>query len=98
MSLSTIDNIEQAGVGTVKFEWMMVQPPTTEEQALAIRQKVERLPLMMGTLVAEDNKATAIYVPIKDKNESYRISQDIQQHIDQLDSGDQYYMTGLPVA
>ena len=34
---STLDNIEQAGIGTVSFNWLMESPPATEEEALAVR-------------------------------------------------------------
>ncbi len=78
MSLSVADNIDQAGPGTVRFEWMMPEPPATREAALAIRAHVERLPLLKDTLVSGDGRAAAIYVPIHDKNESHRLSQEIE--------------------
>ncbi|MBW2282442.1 MAG: RND transporter, partial [Deltaproteobacteria bacterium] len=30
---SVVDNIEQAGAGSVRFEWLMPEPPTTREEA-----------------------------------------------------------------
>ena len=69
---STVDNIEQGGLGTVKFEWLMSQPPQTKVQALAIRQKAQRIPFLNGTLVSEDGKAICIYIPLTDKHLSYR--------------------------
>ncbi|WP_223669821.1 MMPL family transporter [Kangiella shandongensis] len=98
MALSTVDNISQEGPGTIRFEWMMKQPPQSEQEAETIAQQVQRLPLLQETLVSGDDKATAIYVPIEDKDESYRISQEIQTLIDKLDSSDAYHITGLPVA
>ncbi|WP_228703683.1 efflux RND transporter permease subunit [Kangiella sediminilitoris] len=98
MSLSTVDNITQEGVGTIRFEWMMKQPPETMEQAKEIGQDVQRLPLFQETLVSGDEKAAAIYVPIENKDESYRISQEIETLIGGLDSKDEYHITGLPVA
>jgi len=99
MSLSTVDNITQEGPGTIRFEWMMRDPPENEEQALRVQSMVEDLPLYMNTLVSSDGEAAAIYVPIESKDISYRVSQQIQTYIDQqIDSGDDYHITGLPVA
>ncbi len=98
MSLSTVDNIEQEGQGVIRFEWLMKQAPESIESAQSIESKVQSLPLLLDTLVSSDGKAASIYVPIKDKNESYRISQTIQQAINQLGSPDQFHITGLPVA
>lgn len=98
MSLSTADNITQAGPGTIRFEWMMQQAPEDAAGALAIRDAVDRLPLLQNTLVSGDGKAAAIYVPIESKDLSYDISQQIQVVVDGLDSPDDYYITGLPVA
>ena len=98
MALSTVDNISQEGPGTIRFEWLMKQAPDTQRKADWINQQVERLPLLQDTVASADDKATAIYVPIKNKDESYRISQEIQALIDKLESNDQYHITGLPVA
>ena len=98
MSLSTTDNITQAGPGTVRFEWMMREAPQSRADALGVRDAVNRLPLLMNTLVSGDGKAAAIYVPIESKDLSYTISQDIQGVIETLDTSDEYHITGLPVA
>ncbi|WP_417445559.1 efflux RND transporter permease subunit [Kangiella sp.] len=98
MALSTVDNISQEGPGTIRFEWLMNEAPENQREADWINQQVERLPLLQDTLASGDDKATAIYVPILDKDESYRISQEIEALIGQLDSDDEYHITGLPVA
>ncbi len=98
MSLAVSDNIDQEGPGTIRFEWMMRDAPVTEEQALEIRDKVSRLPLLMDTLVSGDGKAATIYVPIASKDLSYPLSMEIQALIDGLDSNDAFHITGLPVA
>ena len=105
MSLNTVDNITQMEdqPGTIRFQWMMKNAPKTQEQSLAIQQAVERLPLLKNTLVAEDGKATAVYIPIEAKDQSYRISNEIQAIVDRLKlerpkSADQFYLAGLPVA
>jgi len=98
MALDRVDNISQEGPGTIRFEWMMKTAPQTQQQADAIQAAVERLPLLNNTLVSADGKATAVYVPIVSKSESYRLSQEIQAVVDTLKKPDQFYMAGLPVA
>lgn len=97
-SLATVDNIDQEGPGTIRFEWMMRDAPVTQEQALEIRDKVNRLPLLKDSLVSGDGKAATIYVPIESKDLSYPLSIEIRSLIEQLDSADAYHITGLPVA
>lgn len=98
MSISTVDNISQAGPGTIRFEWMMPDAPVSDAAAQQIQTNIERLPLLYDTLVSQNGKAAAIYVPIIDKNESYRIAEDIRATIDTFDGTEQWYITGLPVA
>ncbi len=98
MSLSLSDNITQGKSGEIRFSWMMREPPETPEIAAGIRSKVARLPLVLNTLVSVDGRAAAIYVPIKRKDLSYPISLEIQALADDLESNDDFYITGLPVA
>lgn len=98
MSISTVDNISQAGPGTIRFEWMMPNPPASDVAAEQIQTNIERLPLLYDTLVSQNGKAAAIYVPILDKNESYRIAEEIRATINTFDGTEQWYITGLPVA
>ena len=98
MSLAQTDNISQEGPGTIRFEWMMKDAPTTAEQAADIRNKVSRLPLLLDTLISGDGKAAAIYVPIESKDLSYPLSLKIQALADELNTDDAYHITGLPVA
>jgi predicted RND superfamily exporter protein len=97
-SLSAVDNIEQEDVGTIRFEWLMREAPVTQEQASDIRDKVNRLPLLKDSLVSGDGKAATIYVPIASKDLSHPLSQEIHALISNLDSTDDYHITGLPVA
>ena len=96
---STMDNIEQAGPGTIRFEWLMEQPPKTPEEAIAIKEAALRLPMLRGTVVSDDGESVALYVPIESKDQSHRISEEIRTIIDSFDaSADEFYITGLPVA
>lgn len=98
MSLAQADNISQQDPGTIRFEWMMRTAPVTQQQADDIRAKVNRLPLLVDTLVSGDGRAAAIYVPIASKDLSYPLSQKIHELAEQLGTGDSYHITGLPVA
>ncbi|WJG10790.1 MMPL family transporter [Aliiglaciecola sp. LCG003] len=98
MAISAVDNISQQTGGGIRFEWMMREAPVSEPAALAIRDKIERLPLLYNTLVSANGKAAAIYVPILDKNQSFNIAQQIRSEIAKLDSNDDWHITGLPVA
>lgn len=95
---STVDNIEQAGEGTVRFEWLMARLPETEEDAQGIADKAMNLPFLKDTLVSGDGKAMALYIPITSKNISYRVASQLKDKIATFDGTDQYYITGLPVA
>lgn len=96
---STVDNIEQGGPGTVRFEWLMPRPPKTRKEALAIKAKAERLPFLKNTLISQDGKAICLYLPISSKRDSYRIYTSLKKRIAQFkDKEEHYYITGLPVA
>lgn len=98
LSLATVDNIEQGGLGVVRFGWLMDTPPATPDEARAVRDAANRLPTIRGTLVSEDGRATAIYVPIERKRDSRRIAGEIEAIVAEFDGTEQYHVTGLPVA
>ncbi len=95
---STVDNIEQAGPGTVRFEWLMPSPPKSREEALAIKKKAERLPFLKDTLISQDGKAICLYLPITSKKDSYRIYTSLRKKIAEIKGEEEYHITGLPVA
>ncbi|WP_051252917.1 efflux RND transporter permease subunit [Ferrimonas kyonanensis] len=98
MALSTVDNISQSAPGTIRFEYMMKSAPTDPQQASAIGDAVARLPLLNNTLVSGDRQAAAIYVPLKDKDQSFAIAEQIRAIIADQQPSAHYYLTGLPVA
>lgn len=95
---STKDNIRQGVVGSVIFEWLMKAQISTQSQATMIRDEALDNPMFNGTIVSENGRALCIYVPIEQKNMSYRVSQEIYKIVAQEKSDDKYYITGLPVA
>lgn len=94
----TVDNIEQGGLGSVRFDWLMDQPPTSEAEAQAIAEKAKRIPLLDDTLVSQDGRAIALYLPITRKDVSYRVSKALKNKISEFDGKAQYHITGLTVA
>jgi len=95
---STVDHIGQGGPGEVKFEWLMKKPPTTQGQALEIRDRAMSNPLLKGTLVSEDGKAVCLYLPLTSKDLSYRVYSRLKEKIATFKGDEQYHITGLPVA
>ncbi|MCK5178126.1 MAG: MMPL family transporter, partial [Candidatus Omnitrophica bacterium] len=98
VALSTKDNIEQGDIGSVKFNWLMESPPKTQEEALKIRRQAEDHPMFQGSVVSQDGKAVAIYVPIEKKDISYEVARELRKITEQYQGEEEYYITGLPVA
>ena len=94
----TVDSIEQAGPGAVKFSWLMQEAPITREKAAEIRRLAQANPLLNGTLVSEDGRALAIYIPISSKDLAYRIKKELEKKIAEFKGDEAYHITGLPVA
>ena len=69
-----VDNIQQAGLGQVRFEWLMKQVPTSREEARQIRDDALNNPLLKGTMVSEDGRAIALYLPVTSKDFSHFVS------------------------
>ncbi len=95
---STVDNIKQGGLGSVQFEWLMAEPPETQEEALQIRDDAMDNPLLRDTLVSEDGKAIALYLPLSQKDLSYKVYSQLKNKITEFSGPEEYYITGLPVA
>ncbi len=95
---STIDNVEQDGLGAVRFEWLMPAAPLSEQEALSIRNKAKKLPLLDGTMLSDDAKSLALYIPITSKGISYQVTQLLKDRIKTYEGSDEYFITGLPVA
>ncbi|MDD5019989.1 MAG: MMPL family transporter [Candidatus Omnitrophica bacterium] len=98
ISLSTKDDVQGDEAGSVRFQWLMHAPPYTETEARWIRSRAMDNPMFYNTLVSEDGRALAIYVPIKEKKLSYAIAGKIGGLTQAMAGEEQYYMTGLPLA
>ena len=95
---STVDSIEQAGLGSVSFTWLMQVPPKTDKGALDVRDKALRIPTLNDTLVSADGTAIALYIPITSKDISYRVAELLREKISDFGGEATYYITGLPIA
>ena len=98
ISPPVVDNIKQAEQGSLKIEYLMEEPPTTREEALIIRDDAMNNPLYKGTLVSEDGKAVALYIPIIEKTYSYNVANLVSTLTADWPAEDQIYITGQPVA
>lgn len=98
MSLANKDDIQQDGAGAINFRWLMGKPPYDDAEAGRIRTRALENPLFYNTLISEDAKALAVYVPIKEKKQSYRITREIRALTAQSSGSQKYYFTGLPLA
>ena len=96
----TVDAIEQAGLGQVRFDWLMERPPQTEQDIERIRDLAMHNPLLKGTLVSEDEKAIGIYIPVSVKDFAAQVRRNLLDRIEEYDksNGDDFHITGLPVA
>jgi len=94
-----VDTIQQDGLGQVRFEWLMKKPPATRKEALRIRDNALNNPLLKGTLVSENGRALAIYLPVTSKDYAHTVSVKLKEKIAEIGMGDdQFYIAGLPVA
>jgi predicted RND superfamily exporter protein len=98
ISPSVVDNIKQSEFGSLKIEYLMEHPPSTREEALAIRDDAMRNPLYRGTLVSEDGRAVCVYIPIISKTYSYNVANLVRALTKDWPKEDGVYITGLPVA
>lgn len=98
VSLTTTDDITSDG-GLLRIGPVMTEPPHSDAEAEAIRQRINSNPLLADKLASEDGTGVALYIPIQQKSESYRISQEIERiAAEELSPEQRLYLAGLPVA
>lgn len=98
ISPSVVDNIRQAELGQLKIEYLMEEAPQNRDEALEIREDALSNPLYRGTLVSEDGRALALYLPITKKIYSYNVASLVRELTSHWPETDQVHITGLPVA
>lgn len=97
ISPTTTDDI-QGGGGTLVIEPLMRKDIKDDRTALSIRDAALSNPILKDMLISADGKAITIAVPIKKKDESYRIAGEIEEIIAKHKGNEEYHITGLPVA
>ena len=97
VSPTTTDDIRGSG-GVLTIEPLMKYGIKDAAGALAVRDAALSNPILKDMLVSGDGKAVAIAVPIKEKDQSYRISKEIESIVERLGGTEEYHITGLPVA
>ncbi len=98
ISPSVVDNLRQAEFGSLKLEYLMETAPRTAAEARRIRDDAMDNPLYKGTLVSEDEKAIALYIPLTEKSYSYNVAALVRALTADWGDEDAVYITGLPVA
>ncbi len=93
-----VDVVEQAGLGAVRFDWLMAEAPANDAEAIAVRDRALSIPTLSDTLVSGDGRAMALYIPIREKNDSYRVASRLREHIEAASSPAEFHITGLPIA
>jgi len=98
---SMVDHMSQDAPGTLRFDWLMPEPPKTREAARAIRDNALSNPLLKGRMVSQDGRAICLYLPLTEKLISYKVYTALQEKIAEINTspqGDVFHITGLPVA
>lgn len=98
VSLATTDNIV-VREGTLDIRPALHAIPATPAEMAALRREVTANPLLHEKIVSADGKAAAIYIPIRRKDMSYRIGQEVEALAARtLLPGQKHYLAGLPIA
>lgn len=98
MTPTNADYIAPMEEGTIQFDWVMSEAPTSEAAALAIKKRLLENELFYNTMVSQDGKALALYLPITSKDQSYDLANQLQAKIATFQGANEYHITGLPVA
>lgn len=98
MGPTSVDHVESIGMGTLKFDWVMSEAPSSDADALVVKEKLLSNPMFKNTIVSEDGKALCLYVPISSKDISYDVSKILKEKIESYKGDEDFYITGLPVA
>ncbi|MFQ5648737.1 MAG: RND family transporter [bacterium] len=98
ISFTTTDNVTSGG-GLLQVRRIMERVPQSNEELDAIKAGIYDNPLFVEKIVSKQGDAVALYIPIQQKDMSYRISKAIESIVqEQLSEGQDYYIAGLPVA
>ena len=98
ISPSTTNNVKSAG-GLLDIRPVLREVPETAADTALLRQDIAENPFLQEKIASEDGTAIALYVPIEQKDMSYRIAGEIEGILArELTPGQQYHLAGLPVS
>lgn len=98
ISPDKVESIREAGLGQVRFDWLMQEAPRTTEEAQRIGDLALANPLLKDALVSGDGRALVLYFPVTGTNAGHAFSKELRQKMKTLDRGDdRFYLTGPPV-
>jgi uncharacterized protein len=98
VSLRTSDNVTEEN-GTLIVKRFMEEIPENSQEIEQLRKELFGNPFFVDKIISRDDKATSIYIPIEKKDQSYRISKEIERILKkELTPEQKYYLAGLPVA
>jgi predicted RND superfamily exporter protein len=93
-----VDAIEAGGPGTIQFDRLMNEKINSQSQADSIRNRALNNPILAGTMISNDHKSLALYIPITSKSVSAQIYDQLNEKIATIEGDDTYHITGLPLA
>ena len=98
VSLRTSDNVTSEG-GTLVVKRFMEDIPQDRAQIEKLKKDLYANPFYVDKIISKDGKAASIYIPIEKKDQSFRISKEIEKILKtELAPNQKYYIAGLPVA
>lgn len=93
-----VDAIEAGGPGVIQFDRLMSAPIESQSQADSIRDRALNNPILAGTMISNDHKSLALYIPITSKTISAHIYGQLNDKIATMQGDETYHITGLPLA
>ena len=98
VSLRTSDNVTSEG-GTLVVKRFMGEVPQDQKEIEDLKSALYGNSFFVDKIVSRDGNATSIYIPIEKKDQSYRISKEIEGVLKkELTPQQKYYLAGLPIA
>ena len=98
VSLRTSNNVTSES-GTLVVKRFMEEVPQDQKEIEDLKFALYGNSFFVDKIISRDGKATSIYIPIEKKDQSYRISKEIEGILKkELTPNQKYYLAGLPVA
>ncbi len=101
MSVSTTDDIIKNSKGELMVTPLMASPPSDDQDALKIFERLNRNPMLGGKLVSSDGNLVGIFIPLHKgkKDRSFYLGEKIRKIVEKhLTDGEEFYLAGLPMA